>query len=142
MFSSSFFILSLPAGSKIEDLLALASQDIEPATDKLMEDKGTSLLREHQELMLQYYGNTDTAILPDHVVQHMLLGVSIPYNLSYFLFSLLALGLKSCTQNELFVFQSTRTLELALIMEVWVIQLKQDALRLFNVTVAGCACGA
>ena len=27
-------------------------------------------------------------------------------------------------------------------MEAWVVRLKQDALRLFNVTIAGCACRA
>ena len=74
-----FFLAALPMGSKIEDLLTLASQDIEPVTDELMEDKGTSLLCEHQKLILQHFGNTDTAILLDHVVQHMLLGVSISY---------------------------------------------------------------
>ena len=31
--------------------------------------------------MLQHYGNTDVAILPHNVVQHILLGVSIPYYL-------------------------------------------------------------
>ena len=73
-----FSPLALPAGSKIEDLLTLASQDIEPTTDELMEDRGMSLLSEHQKLMLQHYGNTDMAILPDNIVQCMLLGVSIP----------------------------------------------------------------
>ena len=49
---------ALPAGSKIEDLLTLASQDVELVTDESMEDKGTSLLHEHQKLMLQHFGNT------------------------------------------------------------------------------------
>ena len=69
---------ALPTGSKIEDLLTLASQDVEPVTDESMEDKGTSLLHEHQKLMLQHFGNMEMAILPDHIVQHMLLRVSIP----------------------------------------------------------------
>ena len=71
-FSFSFSLLALPAGSKIEDLLTLASQDVEPATDESMQDTGTSLLCEHQKLMLQHFNNTDTAVLPDHVVQCML----------------------------------------------------------------------
>ena len=74
-----FSLAALPTGSKIEDLLTLASQDIEPVTDESMEDKSTSFLHEHQKLMLQHFGNMDTAILPDHVAQHMLLGVSISY---------------------------------------------------------------
>ena len=41
----------------------------------------------------------------------------------------------------MFYFQSTRTLELTLNMEAHVIHLKQDALHLFNLAVAGCACG-
>ena len=42
----------------------------------------------------------------------------------------------------IFYFQSTRTLELALNMEAHVVCLKQDALHLFNLAVAGCACEA
>ena len=38
-------------------------------------------------------------------------------------------------------FKSTRTLELALSLEAKVICLKQDALCLFNLALAGCACG-
>ena len=40
------------------------------------------------------------------------------------------------------LFQSTRTLELTLSLESKVIHLKQDALRLFNLPLVGCACGA
>ena len=45
------------------------------------------------------------------------------------------------TYNSVFVFQSTHTLELALHLESKVIKLKQDALRLMNITLAGTACG-
>ena len=60
---------AFPTGSKIEDLLTLASQDVELVTDESMEDKDTSRLCEHQKLMLQHFGNMETAILPSHVVQ-------------------------------------------------------------------------
>ena len=43
--------------------------------------------------------------------------------------------------NSVFVFQSTHTLELALHLESKVIKLKQDALRLMNIMLAGTACG-
>ena len=69
---------ALPTGSKIEDLLTLASQDVELVTDESMEDKGTSFLHEHQKLMLQHFRNTEMAILPNHILQCMILGVSIP----------------------------------------------------------------
>ena len=67
-FSFLFSLPALPAGSRIEDLLTLASQDIEPTTDESMQDTGTSFLCEHQKLMLQHFDSTETAILPDHVV--------------------------------------------------------------------------
>ena len=78
-FSFLFFLAVLPTGSIIEDLLTLASQAIEPTTDESMQDTGTSLLCEHQKLMLQHFGSTKTAILLDHIIQHMLLWVCISY---------------------------------------------------------------
>ena len=77
MFSFLFSLSALPAGSRIKDLLTLASQDIEPTTDESMHDTGTSLLPEHQKLMLQHFGSIKTAILLDHIIEHMLLGVCI-----------------------------------------------------------------
>ena len=65
-----------PASSKIKDLITLAWQDVEPTSDESMEKTSSSLLREHQKLMLQHFGHKDVAILPDHMVQRMLLGVS------------------------------------------------------------------
>ena len=76
--------VALPTGSKTEDLVTLAGQDVESTSDESMEKAGSSLLREHQKLMLQHFGHKEVAILPDHVVQHMLLGV----NISNFLCSL------------------------------------------------------
>ena len=68
--------LALLAGSKIEDLITLAGKDIEPISNESMEKTGSSLLREHQKLMLQHFGPKNVANLLDHIVQHMLLGVS------------------------------------------------------------------
>ena len=68
--------LALSASSKIEGLITLAGQDVEPTSDESMEKAGLSLLREHQKLMLQHFGHKDVAILLDHIVQHMLIGVS------------------------------------------------------------------
>ena len=114
----SFSPLALPVGKKIEDLLTLASQYIEPTTDELMEDRGMSFLHKHQKLMLQHYGNTDMTILPDNLVQHMLLGVSIP-PLSVVLLSQLfelRLRFRLCTQNELLFFSQ---LELWSLPPIW-----------------------
>ena len=137
--------VALPAGSKIKDLVTLAGQDVESTSDESMEKTDSSLLREHQKLMLQHFGYKDVAILLDHVVQRMLLGVSI-YNFSVFLsfsnyINFMHLLIKNF-DNLFSTLQFTRTLELVLNMEARVVCLKQDTLHLFNLTIAGCACGA
>ena len=79
MDSYSLYILfiDLPADSKIEDLLTLTGKEVESVPDKEMERQGSSLLKEHQHLMLQHFGSKEMSILPDHVVHCMLVGVSI-----------------------------------------------------------------
>ena len=62
-----------------------------------------------------------------------------PFFLILYLFILTEIEV--ITYNSVFVFQSTRTLELALHLESKVIKLKQDALRLMNIMLAGSACG-
>ena len=88
------------------------------------------------------------AILPEDIIQHLLLGVSslillsrgIPsFFLTLYLFILTKIEV--ITHNSVFVFQSTHTLELALHLESKVIKLKQDALRLMNIALAGTTCG-
>ena len=37
---------------------------------------GASLLVQHQKLMLEHFGHKEMAILPEDVIQHLLLGVS------------------------------------------------------------------
>ena len=94
--------------------------------------------------MLQHFGHKDVAILLDHVVQCMLLGVDIS-NFSVFpsfsnYINFKQLMIKN-VDNLFSTLQSTQTLELALNMEARVVRFKQDALCLFNLTIAGCACG-
>ena len=112
------------------------------------ETTGSNLLVQHQRLMLEHYGHKHTAVLPDDVIQRLLLGVSLllfilwtpivsqiplnPHDLHFTDFNLLFI---------LVSLQSTRTLELALHLEQKVIKLKQDALHLMNVALAGTACG-
>ena len=54
-----------------------AGKEVESAANEVLDDQGTSLLQEHQQLMLQHFGLEETSILPDHVVHKMLVGVSI-----------------------------------------------------------------
>ena len=85
MDSHSLYVLliDLPADSKIEDLLTLAGKGIESVPDEEMECQASSLLKEHQHLMLQHFGSKEMSILPDHVVHHMLVGVSISLSCSH-----------------------------------------------------------
>ena len=71
--SHSLYVLliDLPADSKIK------GKEVESVPDKEMECQGSSLLKEHQCLMLQHFGSKEMSILPDHVIHHMLVGVSI-----------------------------------------------------------------
>ena len=61
-----------------------------------------------------------------------------PFFLTLYLFILTKIEV--ITYNSVFVFRSTCTLELALHLESKVIKLKQDALRLMNIALAGTAC--
>ena len=40
------------------------------------EETGSNLLVQHQKLMLEHLGHKETAVLPEDVIQHLLLGVS------------------------------------------------------------------
>ena len=50
---------------------------MESVPDDKMECQGSSLLQEHQHLMLQHFGSGEMSIFPDHVIHHVLVGVSI-----------------------------------------------------------------
>ena len=144
--SNSFEFLALPPNAKLHNLLSLAAKDL--AITPSPEEMGASLLVQHQKLMLEHFGHKEMAILPEDIIQHLLLGVSSlillsrgasPFFLTLYLFILTEIEV--ITYNSVFVFQSTRTLELALHLESNIIKLKQDALRLMNIVLAGTACG-
>ena len=112
------------------------------------EETGASLLVHHQKLILEHFGHKEMAILPKDSIQHLLLGLSSltlllrgipPPFLTLYLFILTKI--KVITYNSVLVFQSTHTLELALHLESKIIKLKQDALRLMNIVLAGTTCG-
>ena len=64
----------LPPEARIHNLLSLAAKDTE-ITDK-PESVGFSLLVQHQKLMLEHFCHKHTAVLPEDVIQHLLLGVN------------------------------------------------------------------
>ena len=113
MDSRSLYVLLLdfPADSKTEDLLTLTGKEIDSVPDEKMEHQGSSLLKEHQHLMLQHFGSKEMSILPDHVIHRMLVGVSVylrcslnfgsPFGISFFFSHYPSFSL---------FFQSTRTL--------------------------------
>ena len=109
-------------------MLSLASKDAEIADPP--EATGASLLVQHQHLLLEHYGHKSMAVLPDDVFQHLLLRVS-------FLFAIMTICYISLNSGT----HCFPTLELTLHLEQKFIKLKQDALRLMNVALAGKVCG-
>ena len=136
--------LALPPEARIHNLLSLAAKDSE-ITDK-PESAGSSLLVQHQKLLLEHFGHKHTAVLPEDVIQCLLLGVILSSMLILLCllviisFDLLEFLPFIPFQALFLTFQSTHTLELALHLEQKVIKLKQDALRLMNVALACTAC--
>ena len=79
----------LPPDSKLHNLLSLAAKDVEIAPSP--QDSGSHLILQHQKLMLDHFGHKHHAVLPEDVIQRLLLGVRIlvlifsaciPYHLS------------------------------------------------------------
>ena len=68
------FFPALPPEARIHNLLSLAVKDTE-ITDK-PESAGSSLLVQHQKLLLEHFGHKHMAVLPEAVIQHLLLGVN------------------------------------------------------------------
>ena len=68
------FFPALPPEARIHNLLSLAAKDSEIA-DK-PESAGSSLLVQHQKLLLEHFGHKHTAVLPKGVIQRLLLGVN------------------------------------------------------------------
>ena len=67
-------ILALPPDAKFHNLLSLAAKDLIITPDP--KETGSSLLVQHQKLMLEHFGHKETAVLPEDVIQRFLLGVS------------------------------------------------------------------
>ena len=72
-------LADLPEGSSYS-LSDFAASDLSSLPDE--ETMGTEMLRKHQELMLKHWGHMDSAVLPDDVIQQLMLGVSVT-NASY-----------------------------------------------------------
>ena len=60
------FFPALPPEARIHNLLSLAAKDSE-ITDK-PESVGSSLLVQHQKLLLEHFGHKHTAVLPKDVI--------------------------------------------------------------------------
>ena len=69
------FLLALPPDAKLHNLLSLAAKDAVIADPP--ETTGSNLLMQHQKLMLEHFGHKHTAVLPEDVIQRLLLGVSL-----------------------------------------------------------------
>ena len=66
-------ISETPEEEHLHDLFSLATFDLSKLLD--IEQTGADIMAEHQRLMLEHWGHKDSAVLPDNVVQHILLGV-------------------------------------------------------------------
>ena len=108
---------------------------------------GSTSIRKHQELLQQHWGSSEVATLPGADIQRCLLGVSpspgchqatdnFPFQIRNAL-----LYVDNFLNPCCISFQANRLLELALHLECSVISLKMDALRLWNIALAGTACG-
>ena len=73
-------ILALPPDAKFHNLLSLAAKDLVITPDP--EETGSSLLVQHQKLILEHFGHKETAVLPEDVIQRLLLGVSASFTMS------------------------------------------------------------
>ena len=65
---------ALPPDLKLHNLLSLAVKDLKIAPAS--ETTGSSLLVQHQKLIMEHFGHKKTAVLPEDVIQRLLLGVS------------------------------------------------------------------
>ena len=84
LYSSSFphvtqmyFLLTsdLPPDSKLHNLLSLAAKDVEIIPSP--QDSSSHLISQHQKLMLDHFGHKHHAVLPEDVIQWLLLRVRI-----------------------------------------------------------------
>ena len=66
-------ILTIPSNSKLHNLLSLVAKDLKIAPSPEMSE--SSLLLQHQKLILEHFGHKNTVVLPEDVIQHLLLRV-------------------------------------------------------------------
>ena len=93
---------------------------------------------------MEHFGHKKTAVLPEDVIQRLLLEVSrfwLPFPPPHLEFTPSMLTPNVNSTHNILYFQLTHMLELELHLESKVIRLKQDALRLMNVALAGTTCG-
>ena len=65
---------ALPPDSKLHNLLSLVAKNVEIATAP--ETTRSSLLVQHQKLIMEHFGHKKTAVLPEDVIQRLLIGIS------------------------------------------------------------------
>ena len=137
------FFTDLPAGERFHDLITLLNFD---ASKVLGETLGVASIHCHQEILQEPWSSGDVAVLPGADVQQCLLGV---HAICLFTQSLLPIILifynyfhvKFQLTNSTLCFQANRILKLALHLEKTVINLKMDALWLWNIALTGTVCG-
>ena len=71
---STFSTISLPAGEKLHDIMALMNFD---ASKLCGETLGATSVRKHQEILQKHWSSGEVATLPGEDIQRCLLGVSI-----------------------------------------------------------------
>ena len=72
----SYFLLDLPAGKKLHDLVALLNFDVSKVVGETL---GAQSVWRHQEILQELLSSSDVTVLPGEDVQHCLLGVTIIY---------------------------------------------------------------
>ena len=88
------FSSDLPPDSKLHNLLSLASKDTEVAPSA--QDSGSHLILQYQKLMLDHFSHKHHAVLPEDVIQHLLLRVMIWFWFNEFIPSITFLPTYHC----------------------------------------------
>ena len=96
----------LPPGSKLHNLLSMAAKDVEIAPSP--QDTGSHLILQHQKLMLDHFGHKHHAVLPEDVIQRLLLGVRTQFQITYWNSLLLCPLAVTLSFVSFLVFQNAR----------------------------------
>ena len=70
-----FLLSTLPPDLKLHNLLSLAAKHLKISPSS--ETSGYNLFLQHQKPILKHFGHKNTAVLPEDIIQRLLLGVSI-----------------------------------------------------------------